>query len=125
MVSPILANWIHPFGTIPDGDTVSRYTLSMSASDRLINVYEFWQRYMAFTAIIIEPQHDKTNKMTFAPSEDSDQPGHLLSLISLRYALNGLFLHAGSEDSDQTGRLIGVFAGHTDYSVVFVLLRLS
>ena len=24
---------------------------------------------------IIEPQHDKTNKMTGVPSEDSDQPG--------------------------------------------------
>ena len=31
--------------------------------------------------IIIEPSHDKTNKMTFAPSEDSDQPGHSPSLI--------------------------------------------
>ena len=31
-----------------------------------------------------EPPHDKTNKMTCAPSEDSDQPGHLPSLISLR-----------------------------------------
>ena len=28
-----------------------------------------------------EPPHDKTIKMAFAPSEDSDQPGHLLSLI--------------------------------------------
>ena len=28
-----------------------------------------------------EPAHDKTNKMTFVPSEDSDQPGHLPSLI--------------------------------------------
>ena len=28
-----------------------------------------------------EPQHDKTNKMTCAPSEDSDQPGHSPSLI--------------------------------------------
>ena len=27
------------------------------------------------------PQHDKTNKMTYAPSEDSDQPGHPPSLI--------------------------------------------
>ena len=26
--------------------------------------------------IIIEPPHDKTNKMACAPSEDSDQPGH-------------------------------------------------
>ena len=28
-----------------------------------------------------EPLHDKTNKMTFAPREDSDQPGHPPSLI--------------------------------------------
>ena len=28
-----------------------------------------------------EPRHDKTNKMTCAPSEDSDQPGHPPSLI--------------------------------------------
>ena len=30
---------------------------------------------------IFGPQHDKTNKMTCAPSEDSDQPGHLPSLV--------------------------------------------
>ena len=30
-----------------------------------------------------EPPRDKTNKMAYAPSEDSDQPGHLPSLISL------------------------------------------
>ena len=35
---------------------------------------------------ITEPAHVKTNKMTFVPSEDSCQPGHLPSLIkSLRY----------------------------------------
>ena len=28
-----------------------------------------------------EPAQDKTNKMTCAPSEDSDQPGHPASLI--------------------------------------------
>ena len=28
-----------------------------------------------------EPQHDKTNKMTCAPSEDSDQAGHPPRLI--------------------------------------------
>ena len=28
-----------------------------------------------------EPPHDKTNKMTFVPSKDSDQPGHPHSLI--------------------------------------------
>ena len=30
---------------------------------------------------INEPPHDKTNKMTYAPCEDSDQPGHPPSLI--------------------------------------------
>ena len=30
---------------------------------------------------LVEPRHDKTNKMTCAPSEDSDHPGHPLSLI--------------------------------------------
>ena len=33
---------------------------------------------------IFEPPHDKTNKVAFAPSEESDQPGHPPSLISLR-----------------------------------------
>ena len=28
------------------------------------------------TWLIYKPPHDKTNKMTCAPSEDSDQPGH-------------------------------------------------
>ena len=32
---------------------------------------------------IYKPLHDKTNKMTCAPSEDSDQPGHPPSLISV------------------------------------------
>ena len=30
-----------------------------------------------------EPPHDKTNKMICVPSEDSDQPGHLASLVSV------------------------------------------
>ena len=30
-----------------------------------------------------QPKHDKTNTMTFAPSENSDQPGHPPSLIRL------------------------------------------
>ena len=51
-----------------------------------------------------EPPHDTTNKMAFAPSEDSDQLGHPPSLISLdsalhRVAEDPMFLHADSEDS--------------------------
>ena len=37
-----------------------------------------------FAYVSNEPLRDKTNIMAFAPSEDSDQPGHLPSLISLR-----------------------------------------
>ena len=32
--------------------------------------------YFNVKSIQYEPPHDKTNKMTGAPSEDSDQPGH-------------------------------------------------
>ena len=38
----------------------------------------FYQMFM----LLFEPPHDKTNKMTCAPSRDLDQPGHSLSLIS-------------------------------------------
>ena len=31
-----------------------------------------------------EPPHDKTNKMTFVPSDDSDQPGHLIRVFAVR-----------------------------------------
>ena len=32
--------------------------------------------YVDSTKKHFEPPHDKTNKMTFVPSQDSDQPGH-------------------------------------------------
>ena len=32
-------------------------------------------------SVLFEPPHDKTNKMACVPKEDSDQPGHLPSLI--------------------------------------------
>ena len=34
-----------------------------------------------FLKVTFEPPRDKTNKMSRAPSEDSDQPGHPPSLI--------------------------------------------
>ena len=56
--------------------------------------------------------------MTWAPSEDSDQPGHPPSLISLLCTQWSVkdprYLHADSEYSDKTGwmpRLISVFTG--------------
>ena len=39
------------------------------------------QSLQNITFSIIDPMHDKTNKLTCAPSEDSDEPGHPPSLI--------------------------------------------
>ena len=55
-----------------------------------------------------EPPHDKTSEMICAPTEDSDQPGHPSSLMSLHSAFNG-----------PGPRLIWVFAGHTVILLVF------
>ena len=58
-----------------------------------------------------EPPRDKTNKLTCAPFEDSDQPGHLPSLIRVFaecaqwVAMDPSFLHADSKDSVQTVRI--------------------
>ena len=69
--------------------------------------------------LMSESPHDKTNKMTFAASEDSDQPGSHVCIKKYSILLN-----VDSEDSDQTGRmprLIWVFAGCTEHLVGFVI----
>ena len=78
-----------------------------------------------------KPQHDKTNKMTYAPSENSDQPGRPSSLIRVfacaQWVADPPFLHADIEDYDHIGRmprLIWVFAGRTCHFVGLVMLRL-
>ena len=83
--------------------------------------------------LIIEPAHDKTNKINCAPSGDSGQPGHPPSLISIFVgpfwlAKDPVLLRAGSEYSDQGGRmprLIWVFAGRTVHYVGSVALQLN
>ena len=80
-----------------------------------------------------EPERDKTNKMTCAPSEDSDQPGHPPSLsrvfdVCSMGSYGPKVSSCGhSKDSDQTGRMprmIWDFAGPTDHFVGFVVRRL-
>ena len=55
------------------------------ALDSLVTIC--WERLILWDVRmrldIIEPPHDKTNRMACAPSEDSDQPGHPPSLISV------------------------------------------
>ena len=82
---------------------------------------------------LIEPPHDKSDEMTCAPSEDSDQLGHppvwsesSLSAWRNIWALTTCWVH--SEDSDQTGwmpRLIWVFTGLTCHFIGFILRRLN
>ena len=53
------------------------------------------------TSLLFEPQHDKTNKTPYAPSEDWDQPGHPPSLISLHCGLKECFFMRTAK-TDQT-----------------------
>ena len=69
--------------------------------------------------------------MPYVPSDDSDQPGRLPSLIRVfvvQYvAKDTRFFHGDSEGSDQTGRmpkLIWVFVRRTGHSVGFVMVQL-
>ena len=63
----------------------------------ILTSFDTIQKYNQ-TALTYEPPHTKTNKMTCAPSEDADQPGHPPSVIRVfairmkkRWALNYLF----------------------------------
>ena len=62
----------------------SRQTLSLDCL--LFDLYSFnlSRKSVNFAQKSSEPAHDKTNRMACAPSEDSYQPEHLPSMISLR-----------------------------------------
>ena len=57
-----------------------------------------------------EPPHDKTNKISCTPSEDSDQPGHPPSLfrvfaVCMKKACVLSYPLRAPRKSDQTGRM--------------------
>ena len=93
-------------------------------------VLETWQ-----TCIFIsnEPRHDKTNKMTCAPSKDLHQPMQPCSLIRVYVwcsldSQEPMPCHVNSKDTDQTvqvPRLIRVLVAHTGHFVGFVVLQLK
>ena len=59
---------------------------------------------VGFNSLLFEPQHDTTNKMICAPSEDSDQPGHQPSLSRVFTVRSmGSLGHVDSEDAGQFG----------------------
>ena len=76
----------------------------------LIRVYAVCKDLSVQLPLIIEPPHDKTNKMAYALSEDSDQPGHPPSLIRvfavhMEKAWDLSYPLSTSEDSNQTERM--------------------
>ena len=77
---------------------------------------------------IYESMHDKIYKKVCAPSEDSYQPGHPPSLISLcclhEESLGPIECTAKTDQAGCMPRLIRVFAGRTCHFVGFVMLWL-
>ena len=59
------------------------HILSLFVATIPVSYYSKRKFYIIPYAIYIVPSHDKTNKMTCAPCEVSDQPGHPPSLISV------------------------------------------
>ena len=57
------------------------------SSKHSLKVYCWHILLKGLSSQLYDPYQDKTNKMTKAPSEDSDQPGHPPSLISLHCVL--------------------------------------
>ena len=106
----------------------------LGVCDIALNIWKF--RHLKIIAVVILKWAAswQNQQNDCAPSEDSDQPGHLLSLIRVRpvwsessliaewIAKDQSFLHADSEDSDQTGwmpRLIrlGGYPGWSESSL--------
>ena len=78
--------------------TICNYpSLAKSSRQPFFQCNHSWNSKTQFK---IEPEHDKNHKMTCAPREDSDQPGHPLPSVCAQWlAKDPRFLHAESEDS--------------------------
>ena len=73
---------------IPTKVNIHRYQCNNPICYHIIKAYETVRKKIIIkkkqnreTSNTSEPHHDKTNKMTFTPNEDSDQPWHPHSLI--------------------------------------------
>ena len=120
------------------------YCLSMHPSTSTLATFHLWnQKFKSYNVHTWaaacqnqqndlrpnELKHDKTNIITCAPSEDSDQhPPSLIRIFTVRMKkpmVLGYPLSANSEDSDQTWqmpRMIWVFAGRTGYNLIMLVL---
>ena len=69
-------NDFHPVATFWFSSKSGRPKTLLNARGSFI-----WNDHQSRILYVYEPPHDKTNKMTCAPSKDLDQPGHSPSLI--------------------------------------------
>ena len=78
-------------------NTCMKTTLETDRSPSIQNFPFGTSSREAIVILIIEPRHDKTNKMSVHPAK--------IRSAWARGAKDPRFLHADSEDSDQTGRM--------------------
>ena len=75
------------------------------SSDIFVVIFSMLLSFFSFSFSLYKPQRQKTYLWTSAPSENSDQPVHMHSLISfftghIRIPKDANFLHVISEDSE-------------------------
>ena len=104
MPCQVLRSWGHNYSNLFWMSQFFRFLVSLgfiTKTDACICNHVAWNICIKWLkSLSIETVHDKTKKMTFVSSKDSDQPGHLPNLSSLM------------------PRLIWVFAGHTGHLLV-------
>ena len=74
--------WTH-YSMVNTNWSIFRMIQQFFLVSEFLGLLQYYIYFEALSSFTIEPSHDKTNKMTCAPSEDSDQPGYPPSLISL------------------------------------------
>ena len=91
-INEIMFDWLLWIPTICKTHVNVQTCKVMSISNVILKHFRLCLRTLGTTLVLCfypviqkhnEPQHDKTNKLACAPSEDSDQPWHSPSLIRL------------------------------------------
>ena len=96
------------------------YVLVLSFREYFFAIYKLKK-------IVLEPRHDKTNKISVRPSKTQIGLGirpvwSKSSLCAQWIARDPSFLHADSEDSDQTGRMPRLFWVFARRTATFLVL---
>ena len=90
--------------------------------DHTVSSYTQWGHCSVVS--LFEPQHDNTNKITCAHSEDSDQPGHPPGLIRV-FTVRSVGSWGSNVSSSGQRRLWSDWADESSLSTHIILLVLS